>query len=79
MPTTWHWSHALLNTALLCAVLLRRPAATAVDRYRLPPGPQQQTRCAARCCSDRQTGQTDGRTPHLYMLCVQVAAPNYCD
>jgi len=34
----------LLNAVLLCALLLRRPAAAAVDRYRLPAGPTTATR-----------------------------------
>jgi len=57
------------NTSLLAlllnAVLLRRPAATAVDRYLpSPPGPQQQTR---RTGMQRSIDGTDGRTPYRYI------------
>jgi len=45
--TTWHCSHLLLNAVLLCALLLRRPAAAAVDRYSLPAGPTAATPHAA--------------------------------
>jgi len=57
--TTWHCSHLLL-----CAVLLRRPTAAAIDRYLLParltaanpPPPQRHA------VVDRRDRETDRRT-----------------
>jgi len=64
----------LLNAVLLGAVLLRRPAAAAIDRYLLPagPGPQQQTRRSGMLRSIdgtdiRRDGETGGRTAYRYI------------
>ena len=62
--TTWHCSHLLL-----CALLLRRPTAAAIDRYLLParltaanPPPPQRHAVVDR----RAERRTDGRTPYRY-------------
>jgi len=54
---TWHCPHLLLN-----AVLLRRPAAAAVDRYLLPAGPTAANPPYAAAAVDRWDRQTDTRT-----------------
>jgi len=48
------------------AVLPRRPAAAAVDQYRLPAGPTAANPLHAAAAVEKWDRQTDGRTPTRY-------------
>ena len=62
--TMWHCSHLLLNTVLLCAMLLQCPAAATIDRYLMTTGPTAANPPQRRVVAEWWDRQTDGHRPH---------------